>query len=93
MHNEDMVEGLPLIKSSQGVCNGFLVGKHLERRYEVGKVRIVAYALDLAQSDVSRPIPMISINRSKYFLTFIDDYSRNCWIYFLKQKSKVFETY
>ena len=26
-------------------------------------------------------------------MTFIDDYSRYCWIYFLKQKSKVFETF
>ena len=33
LHNEDMVEGLPLIKSYEGVCNGFLVGKHLEQRY------------------------------------------------------------
>ena len=30
MHNEEMVEGFPLIKSFHGVCNGFLVGKHLE---------------------------------------------------------------
>ena len=27
------------------------------------------------------------------FLTFIDDCSRYCWIYFMKQKSKVFETF
>ena len=26
-------------------------------------------------------------------MTFIDDYSRFCWIYFLKQKSKVFDTF
>ena len=28
LHNEEMVEGFPLIKSSKGVCNGYLVGKH-----------------------------------------------------------------
>ena len=32
-----MVEVLPLIKSSQGVCNGCLGGKHPERKYNVGK--------------------------------------------------------
>ena len=28
-----------------------------------------------------------------YFLTFIYDFSRYCWVYFLKQISEVFETF
>jgi len=31
-----------------------------------------------------------SLNGSKYFFLFVDDYSRFCWIYFLKSKSYVF---
>ena len=27
---------------------------------------------------------------SKYFLLFVNDYSRYCWVYFLKSKSDVF---
>ena len=88
-----MVEGFPLIKYSKGVCNGCLVGKNPERRYEVGKEITVASALNLIHSDVSRPIPTTSMNGSRYLLTFIDDCSRYCWVYFLKQKSKVFETF
>ena len=38
-------------------------------------------------------MPTASMNGSRYFLTFIDDYSRLCWIYFLKLKSEVFETF
>src|SRR5438270_4058852 len=34
-----------------------------------------------------------SIGGNRYFLTFIDDYSRKTWIYFLKQKSKVFSCF
>lgn len=34
-----------------------------------------------------------SIGGSKYFLTFIDDKSRWCEIYFLKKKSEVFEKF
>ena len=88
-----MVEGLPLIKSFEGVCNGCLVGKNLERRYEARKERRDASTLDLVHSDVSRPILTTSMNGSKYFLTFIDDCSRYCWIYFLKKKYEVFETF
>ena len=31
-----------------------------------------------------------SIGGSCYFLTFIDDYNRKNWVYFLKQKSETF---
>jgi transposase InsO family protein len=31
-----------------------------------------------------------SLNGSKYFLLFIDDFSRYCWVYFLKSKADVF---
>jgi transposase InsO family protein len=32
-----------------------------------------------------------SMSWAKYVLTFIDDWSRYTWVYFLKKKSKVFE--
>jgi hypothetical protein len=34
-----------------------------------------------------------SFSRCKYFLTFIDDFSRRTWVYFLKLKSKFFEKF
>ena len=30
------------------------------------------------------------MNQDKYALKFIDDFSRYCWVYFLKHKSEVF---
>jgi len=32
-----------------------------------------------------------AIGDNRYFLTFIDDYSRKIWIFFLKEKSEVYE--
>ena len=51
-----MVEIFPLIKSSKGVYNGFLVGQHPEWKYEVGKERRAFFTLDLVHNDVSKPI-------------------------------------
>lgn len=34
-----------------------------------------------------------STNGNKYLVTFIDDYTRMCWVYLLKEKSKVFPTF
>ena len=46
--------------------------------------------LQLVHSDVCGPMPVDSLGGYKYFVTFIDDYSRCCMIYFLKHKSEVF---
>jgi transposase InsO family protein len=32
-------------------------------------------------------------SKAKYALTFIDDFSRQSWVYFLKYKSEVFSTF
>ena len=90
LYNEKMVEGLPLIQTSNGVCLGCLVCKHPKKSYEVGKETRATSTLDLIHSDVSGPIPTTSINGSRYFLTIIDDCLRFYWVYFMKQKLEVF---
>ena len=47
--------------------------------------------LGLVHSNLIGPFPTPSYGGSRYVLTFIDDCSRFCWVYFLKLKSKVFE--
>ena len=76
LHNDNMVEGLPSIQTSDGVRVGCLVGKHLEKKYHVGKVHRDVSTLYLICSDVAGPIPTNSINGCRYFLAFIDDFSR-----------------
>ena len=83
-----MVEGFPLIQTSDGACSSCLAGKHPEKRYEVGKANRVSSTLDLIHSDVSGPIPTTSNNGSRYFLTFIDDCSRFYWVYFMNRNQR-----
>ena len=47
--------------------------------------------LDLVHSDVCGPMSVQSFRGYSYCVTFIDDYSRKTWIYFLKAKSEVFD--
>ncbi|MCO5594985.1 hypothetical protein L7F22_049020 [Adiantum nelumboides] len=44
----------------------------------------------LVHSDVCGPMRTPSVGNSLYFVTFIDDFSRFCWVYPLKAKSYVF---
>ena len=39
LNKDGLVEGLPLIKTSNGACIGCVVGKHPNRSYEKGKAR------------------------------------------------------
>ena len=45
--------------------------------------------LKLVHSDVFGCIKDPSIGGMRYMLTFIDDYTRFVWLYFLKEKSEV----
>ena len=47
--------------------------------------------LELVHSDVFGPVKVPSLGKSMYYVSFIDDFSRNTWIYFLKKKSEVFD--
>ena len=39
------------------------------------------------------PIPVPSLGKSLYYVSFIDDFSRRTWVYFLRQKSEVFSKF
>ena len=49
--------------------------------------------LEVIYSDVCGPIQVDSIGGNKYFVTFIDDFSRKLWTYLIKKKSEVIEVF
>ncbi|GKA22722.1 retrovirus-related pol polyprotein from transposon TNT 1-94 [Tanacetum coccineum] len=50
------------------------------------------YVLELVHFDVWQA-SVLSLGGAKYFVSFIDDYSRRCWVYPIKKKSDVFEVF
>jgi hypothetical protein len=51
-----------------------------------------SHPLELVFSDVWGPAPE-SVGRFKYYVSFINDYSKFTWIYLLKYKSEVFQKF
>ena len=49
--------------------------------------------MHLVHNDLCVPLSSPSFSRCKYFLTFIDDFFRRTWVYFLKLKSEVFDKF
>lgn len=48
---------------------------------------------DLVHSDVWGPCPISSKPGFKYFVTFVDDYSRVTWLYLMKSRSELFSLF
>jgi transposase InsO family protein len=63
---------------------------HIYRTWYVACPRGI---LDLVHSDVCGPMSSPSLSGFLYYVNFIDDYSRKCWIYFLKAKSDTFDKF
>lgn len=73
--------------SLSSICNACQQGKAHQLPFSPS-VHVTTARLQLIHTDVWGPaIP--SVNNSKYYVSFIDDYSRHVWIYFLKYKSDV----
>lgn len=54
---------------------------------------IASRKLELIHSDIFGPIAPASNSNKRYFLSFIDDYSRRTWVYFLCEKSEALEIF
>jgi hypothetical protein len=87
------VTGLPELKVDQeGICNGCAQGKNIKNPFPKRDNKAEG-ALELIHSDVCGPMPSSSISGYVYYVSFIDDYSRKTWIYFLKSKDEVFSKF
>ena len=49
--------------------------------------------LELVHSDVFGPVSVASLGNFVYYVSLIDDFSRKTWIYFLRNKSEVFDIF
>ena len=87
-----MVEGVPDCSMGFGFCEHCLHGKQNQVSFQHIGMRATE-VLDLIHSDVFGPTSTPSIGGSRYYVSFIDDFSIYSWIYFIKSKSDVFEKF
>jgi len=84
---------LPELKRVESeFCEPCVFGKKKVSFVKTGRAP-KAHKLEFVHSDVYGPTSVASIGGARYFVTFIDDSTRNLWVYFLKYKSEVFDTF
>ncbi|KAI5321217.1 hypothetical protein L3X38_030288 [Prunus dulcis] len=93
LQNEDMVLGLLEIKNTSEVCEGCTFGKHYRKSFPKEAKSRATTPLELVHTDMCGPMQTVTKAGNMYFLTFIDDCPRMCWIYFLRYKFEVFNVF
>lgn len=80
-----------LTKVSLSFCEHCVTSKQHRLKFSTSNSRSKVI-LELVHSDVWQA-PFISLGGAKYFVSFIDDYSRRCWVYPIKSKADVFSVF
>ena len=93
MEKDNQVRGLPPLSSQDPVCDACRLGKSTRTKHVALSERITKEPLALIYSDVWGPATTTSNGGSKYFITFVDDYTRKCWIYIMRSKDQAFEMF
>jgi len=80
-------------KDSLDDCEVCIKGKLTRKPFHTSDNQRTTQPLEIVHSDVCGPFNTPSLGGSKYFVTFIDEYTRYSKVYFLKHKNEVLERF
>ena len=85
--------GLPMGTLSQlDNCKGCTMGKYVKSTFHEKENR-ASVILERIHTDVCEPISVASIEKHRYYVIFVDDFSRKCWIFFMQKKDQTFSKF
>ena len=95
LKDREMVDGLHMDPTHiddecRKNCEGCAMGKQHRLPFSTKTATSSTKLLELIHSDVCGPMNIPSIGGSRYFVTFIDDFSRYVTVYMMEKKSEVF---
>ncbi|KAK9212613.1 hypothetical protein WN943_001995 [Citrus x changshan-huyou] len=80
MQKHNLVKGVPLLEDKLADCVACQYGKQTKKHFPQTTWKST-HKLQLVHTDVGGPQKTSSLNGSKYYVEFIDDYTRFCWKY------------
>lgn len=81
--SKGMIEGISNFSLDFEFCKDCMYGKQNQVKFSTSATR-ANRILQLIHSDVFGPVPIPSLGKSLYYVSFIDDFSRRTWVYFLR---------
>ena len=83
LHEKKMVHGLPAVKVPVEVCESCCKSKQPRNSFKSEVPSRAEKKLEVIFSDVCGPFEVCSLGGNKYFVTFIDEYTRMSWVYLI----------
>jgi transposase InsO family protein len=68
------------------------MGKYVKSTFHEKENR-ASVNLERVHTDVCGPFSVSSIAKHKYYVIFVDDFSRKCWIFFMHKKDQTFSKF
>lgn len=93
MDREQLVTGGDLSDVCVGICDPCVKGKMARKPFKSKNQITTTRPLEIIHSDVCGPMQNVSIGGSRYFVSFIDDYTRYSHVYFVNEKCDVFDVF
>lgn len=93
LQRENMVKGLPNFKSLEITCTACIRGKQTRLPFATKQRKSTTKRLELVHTDICGPMKKESLSKSIYFITFIDDFSRKIFVYFMNKKSEALDKF
>jgi hypothetical protein len=91
---EKMVNGMNLKEVPlHHVCEAYIEGKHQRTSFAKDEATRASKLLELVHNNVCGSMKTTSCGGARYFVTFIDDFSRKTHVYLLKAKGEVFDKF
>jgi hypothetical protein len=72
------------------VCEACQLGKQARHPFPIQTIHVSSKPLEMIHSDVWTTKTK-SIGGCKYYMSFINDHTRNVWVYLMKHKGEVFQ--
>ena len=75
--------GFPMGTLSQlDQCKGYIMGKYAKSTFHEKENRALVI-LDRVHTDMCGPLLVASTKKHMYYVIFVDEFSRKCWIFFM----------
>nr|GEV49033.1 retrovirus-related Pol polyprotein from transposon TNT 1-94 [Tanacetum cinerariifolium] len=89
LSRKDLVRGLPRLKFEKDhLCSVCQLGKSKKHTHKPKAENTNLEVLNTLHIDLCGPMRVQTINRKKYILVIVDDYSRFTWVKFLRSKDE-----
>ena len=92
LQRQTMVKGFPALSDHISYCTSCIMGKHIGDSFASASNK-AKEQLELVHTYLCGPMQEKLVPGSLYFLTFIHDFSRKIWVYFIKYKYETFSKF